>query len=148
MRRRIRHPAPAARGTEAAALAREGDQAVVTTGVAVDAQEPVREHATAKEGAKLLLDEAGSGLLSVCSAREEASELLANDLMKESLLGLMALVLGNAVPGRDRVGAPRKKLEPIGPHGTRATRRSDAVALRAMEAVPRALSIRRVGDRA
>ena len=109
----------------------------------MDAQEPVREHATAKEGTKLLLDEAGSGLLSVCSAREEAFELLANDLMKESLLRLMAVVLGHAVPGRDRVGAPREKLEPIGPHGTRATLRSDAVALRAMEAVPRALSMNR-----
>jgi hypothetical protein len=114
----------------------------------VYAQEPVREHATAKEGAKLLLDEAGSGPLSVCSAREEAFELLANDLMKESLLRLMALVPGHAVPGRDLAGAPSKKLEPIGPHGMRATRRSDAVALRAMEAVPRALSMRRVGDRA
>ena len=109
MRRRIRHPAPAARGTQATALARKGDQAVVTKGVAVDAQEPVREYPAAKEATKLLLDEAGSGLLSVCSAREEAFELLANDLMKESLLRLMALVLGHAVPGRDRVGAPRRK---------------------------------------
>ena len=93
----------------------------MTTGVAVDAQESVREHAAAKEGAKFLLDEARSRLLSVCSVREEAFELLANDLMEESLLRLVALVLSNAVPHRDRVGAPWKKLEPIGPHGTRAT---------------------------
>ena len=70
----------------------------------MDAQEPVREHATTKEGAKLLLDEARSGLLSVCGAREKAFELLANDLMKKSLLRLMALVLGHEVPDRDRVG--------------------------------------------
>ncbi len=74
----------------------------------MDAQEPVREHATAKESAKLLLDEAGSGLLSVYSAREEAFELLANDLMKESLLRLMALVLGHGVPPRDRPGERRE----------------------------------------
>ena len=104
MRRRVRHPAAAARRTEAAALAREGDQAVVTAGVAVHAEEAVREHAAAEEGAKLLLDEARSGLLSVCGAREEAFELLANDLMKKSLLRFMALVLGHEVPDRDRRG--------------------------------------------
>jgi hypothetical protein len=102
VRRRLCHAASSARRTEAAALAREGDQAVVTTGVAANAQESVREHATAKEGPKLLLHEARSGLLSVCGAREEAFELLANDLMKESLLRLMALVLGHEVPDRDR----------------------------------------------
>ncbi len=91
-------------GAETAALTREGDQAVVTTGVAVHTEEPVREHATTEERAKLLLDEARSGLLSVRAARQEAFELLANDLMKESLLRLMAFVLGHEVPDRDRRG--------------------------------------------
>ena len=75
----------------------------MTTGVAVNAQESMREHAAAKEGAKLLLDEARGRLLSVCGAREEAFELLANDLMKESLLRLTPLVLGE-ISDRDRVG--------------------------------------------
>jgi hypothetical protein len=70
----------------------------------VNAQESMREHAAAKEGAKLLLDEARGRLLSVCGAREKTFELLANDLVKQSLLRLMALVLGHAVPDRDRVG--------------------------------------------
>jgi hypothetical protein len=64
----------------------------------------MRKHAAAKERAKLLLDEARSGLLSVRGARQEACELLANDLMKKSLLRFMALVLGHEVPDRDRVG--------------------------------------------
>jgi len=76
----------------------------VTAGIAVNAQESVCEHATAKEGAKLLLDEAGGGLLSVRGARQEACELLADDLMKKSLLRLTALVLGHEIPDRDRVG--------------------------------------------
>ncbi|MCG8589641.1 MAG: hypothetical protein MJE66_10150 [Proteobacteria bacterium] len=96
----------------------------MTTGVAVNAKEAVREHATAQEGAKLLLDEARSRLISVCSARQEAIELLANHLMEESRFRLMARVLGQSVPGRDRVGASRKKLGPMGPHGTTATHRS------------------------
>ena len=65
-------------------------------------------HAAAEEGAKLLLDEARRGLLSVCGAREEAFELLANDLMQKSLLRLTALVLGHEVPDRDRSGVERR----------------------------------------
>ena len=76
----------------------------MTTGVAVYAQEPVREHAAAEERAKLLLDEARSGLLSACGAREEVYESLANDLVKERLLRFMAWVLGHEIPDRDRVG--------------------------------------------
>ncbi len=76
----------------------------MTTGVAVHTEEPAREHAAAKERANLLLDEARSGLLSVCGAREEAFELLAHDLMKKSLLRLMTLILGHEIPDRDRMG--------------------------------------------
>jgi len=45
----------------------EGDQAIVSTLVAVETEEAVREHAAADEGAKLLLDEARGG----CSRRDE-----------------------------------------------------------------------------
>jgi hypothetical protein len=58
MRCRIRHPASSARSAEAAALAREYDQAIVARCAAVEAQEAMRESAAAEEGAKLLLDEA------------------------------------------------------------------------------------------
>ena len=100
----VAHPATSARGTEAAALARESDQAVVTTCVAVNAQEAVREHSAAEEGAKLLLDEARGRRLSACSARKETFKPLADDSMKESLLGFMAFVLGHTVPNRNRRG--------------------------------------------
>ncbi len=101
----------------------------MTTGVAVNAQESVREHAAAEEGAKLFLDEARGCLLPVGSSREKAFELLANDLMKESLLRFMALVLGHEVPHRDRGRVQRKKLEPIGRHGTGARRHPREVLL-------------------
>ena len=100
----IRHAAPAARGTEATALAREGHQAVVAAVVAVQSQEAVRQDAAAKECAKLLLDEAGRGLIPMARTREEAFQLLADDLVKEGLLRLMPHVLGHEVPGRDRRG--------------------------------------------
>jgi hypothetical protein len=51
-------------------------------------------------------------------AREEALQLLAHDLVKKSLLRLMALVLGHEVPDRDRVEeCAVRKLEPICRHG-------------------------------
>lgn len=93
----------------------------MTTCVAVDAQEPVREHAAPEECAKLLLDEARSRLLSPRGAREEAFELLANDLVEKSLLRLMPLVLGHEIPDGDRVG--REKLEPVRRHDTEPIRR-------------------------
>jgi hypothetical protein len=73
----VRHPASSTRRAEAAPLAREGDQAIVSTRVAMETKEAMREHAAAEEGAKLLLDEARGRLISQCGAREEACELLA-----------------------------------------------------------------------
>ena len=81
----------------------------MTTRVAVNAQEAMREHAAAEEGAKLLLDEARGRLLSACGAREKTFELLADDSMNESLLGFMAFVLGHTAPNRDRRGGRHEK---------------------------------------
>lgn len=109
--RRICHATPATRRTEAAALAREGDEAVVAALVAVEPKEAVCENATAKERAKLLLDEARRRLLPKGRAREEVFQLLADDLVKEGLLRLVALILGHGVPFRDRRGAaPSNRL--------------------------------------
>ena len=41
-------------------------------------------------------------MIPVARAREEAFQLLADDLVKEGLLRLMPLVLGHEVPDRDR----------------------------------------------
>jgi hypothetical protein len=76
----------------------------VTTVVAVNTEEAVRDQPAAEVGAKLLLDEARGGLLPAPSGRQEAFELLAYDPVKKSLLRLMAFVLGHEVPVRDRVG--------------------------------------------
>jgi hypothetical protein len=105
MGRRIRHAPSAARWTEATALARERDQAVVAALVAVEPKEAVCEDATAKEGAKLLLDEARRRLLPKRRAREEVFQLLADNLVKERLLRLAAPVLGHGAPLGDRRGA-------------------------------------------
>jgi len=70
----------------------------------VDAQEAMRDHAAAEEGAKLLLDEARCRLLYARGAREESFELLPNNSMQEGLLRLMALIVGYEVPVRHRVG--------------------------------------------
>jgi hypothetical protein len=86
----------------------------------VDTEKAVREHAAAEEGAKLLLDEVQGRLLSARGAREKAFQLLPHDPVKKRLLRLMALVLGHAVPVRDRAGeAQAQRLEPISRQRTR-----------------------------
>ena len=54
----IGHSAPTARGAEATALAREGDEAVAATGVAVHAHESVGEHAAFEISTQPSFDEA------------------------------------------------------------------------------------------
>jgi hypothetical protein len=84
-------------------------QAVVAAVVAVEAEKAVREDAAAQERAQLLLDETGRGLISALRALEEGLQLLADDLVKQGLLRLAALVLGHEVPGRDRSGEARRR---------------------------------------
>ena len=79
----------------------------MTAVVTVQPQEAVRQDTAAQEGAELLLDETGDRLIAARSARQEAFQLLAYDLVEEGLLRLMALVLGHAAPSRDRRGGER-----------------------------------------
>jgi uncharacterized protein (DUF697 family) len=71
MRRGVGHAASAAGGAEAAPLAREGDEALLSAIVAVQAEEAVGGDAAAQVGAQLLLDEAGRGLAAFSGAGEE-----------------------------------------------------------------------------
>ncbi len=59
-------------------LARERDEAIEVTRVAMEPQEAVGENPAAQVRAKLLLDEAGRRMIAFAGAREEALELLAN----------------------------------------------------------------------
>ena len=61
----------------------------------------MRQDAAAKKGTKLLLDEAGSGLLAASRASQKRLEVLADDFVKQSCLGLAALVLDGGVPARN-----------------------------------------------
>ncbi len=61
------------------------------------------QDAAAKKGVELLLDEAGSGLLSASRACEEGLEVLAYDLVEKGSFGLVALILDGVGPYRDRV---------------------------------------------
>jgi hypothetical protein len=104
MRRRVGHPPAAARRAEAASLAREGDEAITATVVAVHAEEAVREDAAVEVGAELALDEPGYRRARLACTTEKGLELFADDAVEERLLRLVAFVLGHAVPHRDRPG--------------------------------------------
>ncbi len=61
------------------------------------------QDAAAKECAELLLDEAGSGLVSASRFREKALEVLSYDLVQKGAFGLVALMLDGVGSSRDRV---------------------------------------------
>ena len=75
MRGGVGHVLPAARGTETAALAREGDGAMEAAAVAAHADEAVRQDPAAQEGAELPSDGAGqpTGRWASCSAHRYES---------------------------------------------------------------------------
>ena len=107
MRRGVGHAAAAARGTEAAALARERHQTVVAALVAAQAQEAVREDSAAQEGAELLLDEVRRGPFAHPRAREEGLELLAEDAMHQGVFGRARCVRLIGFVHRRQAGAMR-----------------------------------------
>ena len=63
----------------------------------------MRQDAAAQIGTELLLDEAGRGLLPATRPCEEGLEVVADDLVEQGSLGLVALVLDGVEPSRERV---------------------------------------------
>ncbi len=88
------HASAAARGTEAAPLAREGNQAIELAGIAVQSQKTMRQHTAAEVGPKFLLDEPGCGLARFPRASEKRLELFADDAVEEGLFGGSGRVAG------------------------------------------------------
>ena len=96
----VGHAPAAARGAEATPLAGEGHQAIVAAGIAVEPQKAVGQDPAAKVGAKLLLDEAGYGLILLAGAHEERLELLADDAVQAGLFRPVSFV-GRCAAGRE-----------------------------------------------
>ena len=67
----------------------------MTAGVAVDPDESMGQHAASEIRPELALDEVGDGGALRSRACEEGDELLADDLVEKSLLGLVAGVVGD-----------------------------------------------------
>ncbi len=94
--RRASHAPPRAGRTKPSALARECDESVVTTGIAVDAQEALGEHTIIQIGSQLAHDEVGDRWAALAGIGEESLEILSDNLVKKRILRLMALVLDGA----------------------------------------------------
>jgi hypothetical protein len=88
----VRHAPATARGTESPPLAGERDEPVVTTGVAVDAQEAMGQNAALEIGTNFALDEASDGSARRSGAREERFEFLAHHAMEQGLFWLVTFV--------------------------------------------------------
>ena len=89
----VRHPASATRWTEAAPFAGKGYQAVVATGIAMHPQEAVGEYATSEIGTNFALHEARDRRVLLASASQEGLDVFSDDVVEQSLLRLVTLVL-------------------------------------------------------
>jgi hypothetical protein len=90
------HPPPPAAGTEAASLAGEGHEALEGAVGAPKPREAMGRHATRKELAELLLDEARQAV-SVAAVRdlpEEGIQVLADDGVEDGVFGVAGHALG------------------------------------------------------
>jgi hypothetical protein len=105
----VRHSQAAAGRAEPSALARKGDEPIVTAGVAMDAQKSMREDPALEIGADLSLDKASNRRALSSRASQEGLELFANDFVEKSLLGLMALISNG---GKESVGTLRARALP------------------------------------
>jgi hypothetical protein len=90
--RELRHAAPTARGTDPPPLAGEGHETIVSAGIAVNAQEAVRQDAAAEESAKGTLDEPRDNTVAAASARKECLEPPLHGAVEGALLWAAAQV--------------------------------------------------------
>ena len=94
MRGALRHAPRPARGAEPAAFATEGDQFVVATIGAAQAQEAMRQDAALQERVELVFDELGqASASSFLGLSEEALGMLLYQAVQRGLLGAVALVV-------------------------------------------------------
>jgi hypothetical protein len=70
----------------------------------VQAKKTSGENATIEIGAEFAFDEASHGCSLLARVREKGLEILPDDFVEERLLRLVALVVGQVGPVRDRAG--------------------------------------------
>ena len=91
MRGGVGHAPTAARRAEAAALAGEGHELVLSAARAVHARKAVSQDAAVEVAAELALDEAWEpGATAFVGVREEGLEVLAQDAVEDACFGLSA----------------------------------------------------------
>jgi len=79
----------------------------------VQAKKTLGENAAIEIGTDFAFDEASNGRSLLARAGEERRELLADDFVKKRLLRLVALVVGQMDPVRDRVGVRRVSVDEL-----------------------------------
>jgi hypothetical protein len=100
----VRHPPATTRRTESTSLAREGNEPIVSTSVAMDTQKSVSEYPALQIRTDLSLHETGDGRALPSRPSQEGLELLADDFMEKGLLGFVAFVFDG---GRESIGIVR-----------------------------------------
>ena len=100
----VRHPPATTRRTESTSLAREGNEPIVSTPVAMDTQKSVSEYPALQIRTDLSLHEPGNGRALPSRPSQKGLELLADDFVEQSLFGFVAFVFDG---GRESIGIVR-----------------------------------------
>ena len=94
---RVRHPAAATARAEAPALARKWNNPILSTGIAVNAQEAVCGNATLQKQSKFALDEPGNGMVPFPLPGQEGLQILSNHPIKDAFFGTAGTVGGRRI---------------------------------------------------
>jgi len=97
MRRSVRHPAAATARAEAPALARKWNNPILSTGIAVNAQEAVCGNTTLQKQSKFALDEPGNGMVPFPLPGQEGLQILSNHPIKDAFFGTAGTVSGRRI---------------------------------------------------
>jgi hypothetical protein len=100
----VRHPPATTRRTESTSLAREGNEPIVSTPVAMDTQKSVSEYPALQIRTDLFLHEPGNGRALPSRPSQEGLDLLADDFVEQDLFGFVAFVFDG---GRESIGIVR-----------------------------------------
>jgi hypothetical protein len=115
MHRRVRNVPGISRGAEPASFVTEGEQLVVPTSAAAQAQEATDQDAAFEEGVELTLDELQQvGASSCFGLREESRGMLLHEAVQRCLFWAVALVVGRHAIRRP-LGLPANGLRAMLP---------------------------------
>ena len=135
----LRHSTATTGRAEPTTFARERDESIMSAGIAMDTQKSMGDDPALEIRADLSLDEPGNGRALPSRLSQKRLELLADDLVKKGLFGLVAFAFDG---GNQSTGTMRARVLPATANGVpRSPSRDDSDATNQPRARVRPISV-------